>query len=126
MLAPGNGKVLQVNTECGPSSLLFPFKTFQLLPFSWSGCSGRIANAIAAPNSINIIEPTNGRFQLPVVSMIQPATTGDTITANAEPTFISPLAGPENCGAMSIGIAHIGPMASSAKEKPRLRQNAAT
>ena len=35
---------------------------------------------------------------------------------------MSPLAVPENCGAMSIGIAHIGPMASSRKKNPRARQ----
>ncbi len=43
------------------------------------------------------------------------------IAASAEPVFIMPLAVPEYCGAMSIGIAHIGPIVISAKKKPAER-----
>src|SRR6266702_4654719 len=43
------------------------------------------------------------------------------IAANAEPVFIMPLAVPEHSGAMSIGIAHIGPIVISAKKKPDAR-----
>ncbi len=38
------------------------------------------------------------------------------MAAAAEPVFISPLAEPENRGAMSMGIAHIGPIVNSAKK----------
>src|SRR5436305_259143 len=47
------------------------------------------------------------------------------MAASAEPVFINPLAEPEKRGAMSIGIAHIGPMVNSEKKKARLRQIAA-
>src|SRR5690349_6352812 len=57
---------------------------------------------------------------------MNPNTTGDTIAANAEPVFIMPLAVPEYLGAISIGIAHIGPMVNSAKKKPALSAIAAT
>ena len=43
---------------------------------------------------------------------------GDTMAASAEPVFISPLAVPENFGAMSIGMAHIGPIANSRRRTP--------
>src|SRR5450755_1982935 len=58
--------------------------------------------------------------------MIQPPTTGLIIAASAEQVFIIPLAVPEYLGAMSIGMAHIGPMVISAKKNPRLKQTAAT
>src|SRR5581483_3285181 len=62
---------------------------------SGSGRSGCMWKASATPSSIRIVEPTNGRLQSPVRSITQPAATGDTIAASAEPTFISPLAVPE-------------------------------
>src|ERR1700761_48395 len=43
------------------------------------------------------------------------------IAASAEPVFIMPLAVPEYSGAISIGIAHIGPIVISAKKKPDAR-----
>ena len=43
------------------------------------------------------------------------------IAASAEPEFMMPLAVPEACGAMSMGIAHIGPMVISAKKNPAER-----
>ena len=62
------------------------------------------------------MEPMNGSSQLPVRSMMSPKTSGDRIAATADPVFISPAAVPENFGAMSIGIAQIGPITSSAKK----------
>jgi hypothetical protein len=46
--------------------------------------------------------------------------------ARAEPMFISPLADPENRGAMSMGIAQNGPIVDSAKKNATLRQRATT
>ena len=69
--------------------------------------------------------PTNGNSQLPVRSMILPASTGEMIAASADPVFIKPLANPENRGAISMGIAHIGPTVNSAKKNARLRKIAA-
>src|SRR5437762_12188449 len=91
---------------------------------SLSGWSGCIAKHNTAPNNIRAIEPTNGQVQWPVLSTIYPNTTGETIAANAEPVFIMPLAVPENFGAMSIGIAHIGPIVNSAQKKPALSARA--
>src|SRR5580698_5308717 len=87
--------------------------------------SGFMAKANTAPTTISPMEPTKGQSQLPVTSMIQPPTTGLKIAAIAEPIFMNPLAVPEYFGAMSIGIAHMGPIVSSAKKKPKLKQIAA-
>src|SRR5215831_9204663 len=77
-----------------------------------------------APNSNNAIEPTNGQVHWPVLSMMYPNTTGETIAAKADPVFIMPLAVPEYFGAISIGMAHIGPIVNSAKKKPALNASA--
>src|ERR1700744_2828215 len=84
-----------------------------------------MAKANTAPTTISPMDPMKGQSQLPVTSMIQPLTTGLKITASAEPMFMNPLAVPEYFGAMSIGIAHMGPMVISAKKNPRLKQIAA-
>src|SRR3984885_13169123 len=84
-----------------------------------------MAKANTAPTTISPIDPMNGQSQVPATSMIQPPTTGLKIAASAEPMFMNPLAVPEYFGGMSIGIAHMGPMVSSAKKKPRLKQIAA-
>ncbi len=47
---------------------------------------------------------------------MKPNAIGERIAASADPVFIIPLAVPEYFGAISIGIAHIGPMTSSAKK----------
>src|SRR5258708_6020389 len=47
------------------------------------------------------------------------------MAASGDPIFMRPLAEPENLGAMSIGIAHIGPMVNSEKKKAKLKQIAA-
>ena len=47
------------------------------------------------------------------------------MAASADPVFIRPLAEPENRGAMSMGMAHIGPIVNSEKKKAALRQRAA-
>ena len=65
--------------------------------------------------------PMNGNSQLPKRSIRYPDNTGQMIAASAEPVFIMPLAVPEYSGAISIGIAHIGPIVISAKKKPALR-----
>ncbi len=65
---------------------------------------------------------TKGSCGSPVQSVTRPATTGDRIAARAEPEFMSPDAVPEYFGAMSIGIAHIGPITISAKKNPADRQ----
>ena len=57
--------------------------------------------------------------------MIMPPISGDTIAASADPVFIRPLAEPENFGAISMGIAHIGPIVNSAQKNAPLRQIAA-
>src|SRR6202790_4315473 len=88
--------------------------------------AGFIVKASSAPTSISAIDPMNGQSQFPVTSIIHPPTPGLIIAANAEPLFIMPLAVPEYFGAMSIGMAHIGPIVISAKKNPRLRQIAAT
>jgi len=46
------------------------------------------------------------------------------MAASAEPVFIRPLAELENRGAMSIGIAHMGPIVNSEKKNARLRKTA--
>src|SRR6266852_2886928 len=68
--------------------------------------------------------PRNGRLQFPVLSMMYPPTSGETMAAAADPTFIRPLAEPEKRGAMSMGMAHMGPMVNSAKKNAALRQMA--
>jgi hypothetical protein len=82
--------------------------------------SGCIRNASTAPASIKAMVPMNGHVHWPVLSTIKPNTTGETIVANADPVLIMPLAVPEYFGAMSIGMAHIGPIVNSAKKKPAL------
>ena len=64
----------------------------------------------------------NGRFQFPVRSIRYPNVSGERTAAIAEPVFMKPLAVPEYLGAISIGIAHIGPITSSAQKNaaPRL------
>src|SRR5579859_4365074 len=81
-----------------------------------------IQSATIAPNKRNAIVPRKGNSQLPVRSMIMPAKTGEMIAASADPEFIKPLAKPENFGAISMGIAHIGATVNSAKKKARLRK----
>ncbi len=77
---------------------------------------------VTQPTARMPTDPQNGRCQSPVRSTMAPKVIGETIAATAEPKFMSPLAVPENFGAMSIGMAHIGPMASSRKKKPRARK----
>src|SRR5580704_13238120 len=62
--------------------------------------------------------PTKGSCQLPLRSMMKPDTTGLMMAASAEPEFMMPLAVPERLGAMSMGVAHMGPMVISEKKKP--------
>src|SRR6202451_1649499 len=62
--------------------------------------------------------PTKGSCQLPVRSIMKPDTTGLMMAASAEPEFMMPLAVPEWLGAMSMGVAHMGPMVISEKKKP--------
>src|SRR5665213_542175 len=90
-----------------------------------SGSSGFIRNARIAPSSSKTIFPRKGNSQFPVLSITNPKTRGEIIAARADPVFIRPLADPENRGAMSIGMAHMGPMVNSEKKKARLRQMAA-
>ncbi len=52
---------------------------------------------------------------------MKPNASGDSTAASADPVFMKPLAVPECCGAMSIGIAHIGPMTISAQKKAAAR-----
>jgi hypothetical protein len=52
---------------------------------------------------------------------MKPNTTGERIAANADPVFMIPLAEPEYRGAISIGIAHIGPIVISAKKNAPAR-----
>src|SRR5581483_3842709 len=89
-----------------------------------SSSFGFIQKASTEPKSNSTMLPRNGNSQLPVLSMIKPPITGETIAAKAEPTFIKPLADPENRGVMSIGIAHMGPMVNSEKKNAPLRQRA--
>ena len=72
------------------------------------------------PARITPIEKMKGKIQFPVRSTTMPKISGETIAASAEPVFISPLAVPANLGAMSMGMAHIGPMVNSAQKKPAL------
>src|SRR3954462_15589268 len=81
-----------------------------------SSSSGFMKNARKQPQNSSAMLPANGMFQLPVLSMTYPNTMGERIAASADPVFISPLADPENRGAMSMGIAHIGPTVNSAKK----------
>src|ERR1700722_54880 len=85
--------------------------------------SGRIRDASKTPTPMSTMLPTNGSCQLPVRSIIKPETTGLRMAANAEPEFIIPLAVPQRLGAMSMGVAHIGPMVISEKKKPPDRNN---
>src|SRR5712671_2158766 len=57
--------------------------------------SGCIQKERIAPKASRQIDPTNGKVQLCVLSMMIPKTSGDTIAARAEPLFIRPLAVPE-------------------------------
>ena len=57
--------------------------------------SGRMKKERKAPKASSTIEPTKGSVQLPVLSMISPKASGETIAASAEPLFIKPLAVPE-------------------------------
>src|SRR5262249_9465758 len=70
----------------------------------------------AAPISMRAIDPMNGQVHWPVLSTIPPKASGETIAANAEPVFIMPLAVPEYFDAMSLGMAHIGPIVNSRKK----------
>ncbi len=60
---------------------------------SVNGRSGCIRKAEKPPSSNSPIDIRNGRYQLPVTSITKPATSGETIAANAEPVFISPDGG---------------------------------
>ncbi|SAL74410.1 hypothetical protein AWB69_09185 [Caballeronia udeis] len=71
------------------------------------------------------METVKGRFQLPVLSIRKPPTTGLIIAASADPEFMMPLAVPACLGAISIGTAHIGPIVISLKKNPPLRHTAA-
>src|SRR5260370_32231159 len=82
--------------------------------------------AQTTPLNSSPIDIRNGRYQLQVRSITEPATKGETIAASAEPVFINPLAVPEYFGAISIGTDQIGPITSSAKKKPLDRQSATT
>src|SRR5262245_66448716 len=79
-------------------------------------------NERSAPTSRSPIDPMNGRFQFPVRSIRYPNVSGERTAAIAEPVFMKPLAVPEYLGAMSMGMAHIGPITSSAQKNaaPRL------
>ena len=70
--------------------------------------------------------PRNGRFQFPVLSMTYPKIRGEIMAAKGDPIFMRPLAEPEYSGAISMGIAHIGPIVNSEKKKATLRQIAAS
>ena len=84
--------------------------------------SGRMKKDVTHPKARMPTEHQNGRCQSPVRCTIHPKVMGETMAATADPKFISPLAVPANLGAMSIGMAHIGPMASSRKKNPSARQ----
>ena len=86
---------------------------------------GFIQNASTAPHSNRTMLPMKGSSQLCVLSITYPAMIGETIAADAEPIFIKPLAEPENRGAISIGIAHIGPIVNSEKKKAALSRGRA-
>ena len=86
---------------------------------------GFIQKAMTAPNNSRPMLPTNGSSQLCVLSMIIPPMRGERMAAAAEPVFIRPLAEPEKRGAISMGMAHMGPMVNSAKKNAALRQMAA-
>src|SRR5882762_6295121 len=93
------------------------------IPAPGSSSSGFIQNASIAPINSNPMLPRKGSVQSPVLSITYPKTRGETIAASAEPVFIRPLAEPENRGAMSIGIAPMGPIVNSEKNA-RLRKMA--
>jgi hypothetical protein len=76
------------------------------------------------PKSNSAIDTAKGNTQLPVRSTIKPKASGDTIAATADPVFISPEPVPAYCGAMSIGIDHIGPITSSRQKNPLARKRA--
>src|SRR4051812_20223178 len=76
------------------------------------------------PAAMTIMDTVNGRFQLPVRSMIHPPMTGLMIAASADPEFIMPDAVPACFGAMSMGTDHIGPIVISLKKKPAERHMA--
>src|ERR1700682_4459186 len=90
------------------------------------GRSGCMRNASPAPSSNRLIEPANGQVQLPVRSIKNPNTTGETIPATPKPKFIMPLADPEYFGAISIGTAQIGATTSSTQKNAAASEIAAT
>src|SRR5258706_11025897 len=92
---------------------------------SASPSPGFIKKAKTEPMSSSPMLPRNGNSQFPVLSITYPETRGEMIAASADPLFIRPLAEPEKRGAMSMGIAHMGPIVNSAKKKAKLRQRAA-
>src|SRR5579872_7238998 len=107
----------------GPSqSALAALTSSQSAPASFS--LGFIQKAITAPSNNKTALITNGNSQFLVRSITYPETSGETMVASAEPTFIKPLADPEKRGATSMGTAHMGPIVNSAKKKARLRQTA--
>src|SRR6185437_1124548 len=83
---------------------------------------GFIQKAAMEPRKSRTMLPRKGNSQLLVLSITTPKTMGERMAAKADPKFMSPLADPENWGAISIGIAHIGPTVNSEKKKPRLRK----
>jgi len=87
---------------------------------------GFIQNARIDPKSNRPMLPRNGRFQFPVLSMTYPKIRGEIMAAKGDPIFMRPLAEPEYSGAISMGIAHIGPIVNSEKKKATLRQIAAS
>ena len=87
-----------------------------------SSSFGFIQKARIEPSRSNPMLPRNGNSQFPVLSITYPAISGEIIAARAEPVFISPLAEPEKRGAISMGMAHMGPIVNSEKKKAPLRQ----
>src|ERR1035437_2271169 len=90
-----------------------------------SGSPGFIQNAAIEPRNNKTILPMNGSSQLFVLSTTYPKISGERIAANADPVFMKPLAEPEYRGAISIGIAHMGPTVNSVKKNAMLRQTVA-
>src|ERR1700730_3347027 len=85
-----------------------------------------MVKAPPAPRSRRPRDPMNGTCQFPVRSVRYPKAAGDSTAATADPVFMKPLAVPEYFAAMSIGIAHIGPMTSSAQTNAPARLNTIT
>src|SRR5258708_31278174 len=104
--------------------------TFSGLPKSSNSAparawSGFIQKARTAPTKRNTMLPINGSSQLTVLSMTNPNTRGEMIAPNAVPEFMRPRAKPANLGAMSMGMAHMGPIVNSEKKNARLKKMAA-